>query len=641
MCKWPHQLRTLVQLVLSADQPMFIAWGNARILLYNDAYAQILSARHPDAMGRPFLDVWPEIRAELAPIVAQAFAGQSLNVDDIAVTLHRRGYPEEAHFSFSYTPVRGDDGKVQGLFCACSEITGRIAAQRRMETEATRLRRMFERAPGFICLLRGPTHVVEFVNLQHRKLFESDGWVGKTAREAIPEVAEQGFHDLLDTVFATGERYVGTGEPVRYRPSPDAPEREVIHDFIYEPMRDDCGTVIGIFCEGFDVTETHLAREALRRHAERQDFRLALEERLREQRAPGAIMAAAAEVLGRHLDAGQIAYAEIDLPGAHAIIERDWNDGTMRSNVGVHHLDSFGPAFIADLKRGLTIVIDDVREDIRTNLPEATQTFARAGIRAFLNVPLIKDGALVAVLAVHNGVARPWTADEVSLVEEVAERTWAAVERARAELDRDRAERHRVLLINELNHRVKNTLAIVQAIAAQTFKEAGVPRETLDAFGSRIGALATAHKLLTRSNWTNTPLDALIRQITSVTTKDKARIRMHGPSVSLEPKQAVTLSMALHELATNALKYGALCGDAGHVEISWSVSGDAPPQLDLIWRETGGPPVQPPRKKGFGTRMIKLALAQEFDGEVLVDFRPDGMVCQLKGSLRPLAEGQR
>lgn len=116
-------------------------------------------------------------------------------------------------------------------------------------------------------------------------------------------------------------------------------------------MRDDCGTVIGIFREGFDVTEPHLAREALRRHAERQDFRLALEERLRDQRAPGAIMAAAAEVLGRHLDAGQIAYAEIDLPGAHAIIERDWNDGTTRSNVGVHHLDSFGPAFIADLKR--------------------------------------------------------------------------------------------------------------------------------------------------------------------------------------------------------------------------------------------------------------------------------------------------
>lgn len=142
MCKWPYQLRTLVQLVLSADQPMFIAWGNARILLYNDAYAQILSARHPDAMGRPFLDVWPEIRADLAPIVAQAFAGQSLNVDDITVTLQRRGYPDEAHFSFSYTPVRDDDGKVQGLFCACSEIMGRIAAQRRMETEATRLRRM-------------------------------------------------------------------------------------------------------------------------------------------------------------------------------------------------------------------------------------------------------------------------------------------------------------------------------------------------------------------------------------------------------------------------------------------------------------------------------------------------------------------
>jgi PAS domain S-box-containing protein len=250
-------------------------------------------------------------------------------------------------------------------------------------------------------------------------------------REATPELGDQGFHGLLDHVFATGERYVGSGEAVRYRRSPDGPEVQIIRDFIYEPMVDELGQVIGIFCEGFDVSETYLARETLRAHARRQDFLLALEERLRDLQDPRAAIAASCEALGRQLGAGEVIYAEIDGAVEHAIIDHGWNDGTM-DNAGVHRLDAFG-SFIDDLKRGSKIAIGDVSRDERTNPPEALETFARVSIAAFINVPIVKNGRLVAVLAVHQQAPRNWTEEEVSLTDEVAQRNWAAVERARAE----------------------------------------------------------------------------------------------------------------------------------------------------------------------------------------------------------------
>ena len=105
---WPQPLKTIVGIMLGASQPMFVAWGPERILLYNRAYAEILAGKHPGALGRPFLDVWHEIRADLVPIVDRAFAGEPVQMDDITLLMLRRGYLEEAHFAFSYTPVRSE-----------------------------------------------------------------------------------------------------------------------------------------------------------------------------------------------------------------------------------------------------------------------------------------------------------------------------------------------------------------------------------------------------------------------------------------------------------------------------------------------------------------------------------------------------
>ena len=130
---WPAALKTLVAVMLGARQPMFVAWGPARTMLYNDDYATLCGARHPAALGQPFREVWFDILDDVEPILERAFAGEGTHFDDIPLLMHRNGYPEETHFSFSYTPVRDETGAVAGMFCACTETTGRVMAERAQE----------------------------------------------------------------------------------------------------------------------------------------------------------------------------------------------------------------------------------------------------------------------------------------------------------------------------------------------------------------------------------------------------------------------------------------------------------------------------------------------------------------------------
>jgi PAS domain-containing protein len=136
-------------------------------------------------------------------------------MDDIKLVMERRGYPEETHFAFPYTPVRDEAGEVRGFFCPCVEITDQVLAEQRNAFERERLARMFEQAPGFITILKGPEHVFDFVNATYRRLFGNRDFVGRTARQAFPELAGQGFFELLDQVYTSGERFVARHIPVR------------------------------------------------------------------------------------------------------------------------------------------------------------------------------------------------------------------------------------------------------------------------------------------------------------------------------------------------------------------------------------------------------------------------------------------
>lgn len=199
--------------------------------------------------------------------------------------------------------------------------------------------------------------------------------------------------------------------------------------------------------------------------------------------------------------------------------------------------------------------------------------------------------------------------------------------------ERKRAEERRSLLINELNHRVKNTLATVQSIASQTFRGHDVGRELRAMFEARLVALSNAHNVLTRESWEGAPLAEIVDQaILPFVQKQAPRIHASGPDIRCSTKSALALAMALHELATNASKYGALSGADGEVMVDWSVD-PAAGRFELVWQERGGPPVAQPTRQGFGSRLVGRSLAGELAGDVRLDFRPDGLVCTISAPL--------
>jgi two-component sensor histidine kinase len=176
---------------------------------------------------------------------------------------------------------------------------------------------------------------------------------------------------------------------------------------------------------------------------------------------------------------------------------------------------------------------------------------------------------------------------------------------------------------------VKNTLAMVQSIASQTFRSTGVSAQFPEAFQARLQALAQAHDLLTKGEWRG----ASLREVAEVTlnphTTPAGRVKISGPSIALAPGIAVSLHLALHELATNAAKYGALSVEQGRVNLEWAVTDGMVPALRIEWGESGGPTVVPPQRRGFGSRLIERGLAHEVDGEVDLDFSPKGVVCRV------------
>jgi PAS domain S-box-containing protein len=191
------------------------------------------------------------------------------------------------------------------------------------------------------------------------------------------------------------------------------------------------------------------------------------------------------------------------------------------------------------------------------------------------------------------------------------------------------AQEHQILLIHELNHRVKNTLATVQSVAMQTLRSATNLEQAQEDFEARLIALSRAHDVLTRENWESANLQEVVDEaLAPYRGKQEHRFRVSGGPVRLSPRMALALAMALQELATNAVKYGALSNATGRIEIAWKLDcAGSEPRLHLSWRETGGPKVEAPARRGFGSRLIERSLARDLDGEVRLEFQPAGLVC--------------
>ncbi len=199
--------------------------------------------------------------------------------------------------------------------------------------------------------------------------------------------------------------------------------------------------------------------------------------------------------------------------------------------------------------------------------------------------------------------------------------------------DEKAAEEQQTLLVRELNHRVKNTLALVLSILHQTRRSSTAFDDFVQAFEQRVHALADAHDLLTRTSWTGANLGELVTvALSGQTAADESRVRVEGPPVGVAANTAISLAMALHELTTNAVKHGALSNDTGTVEVHWHEAGDAEGngrRILFSWRERGGPPVRPPQRKGFGSLLLERGVGRDVGGSSSLAFEPEGVTCTI------------
>jgi two-component system CheB/CheR fusion protein len=197
------------------------------------------------------------------------------------------------------------------------------------------------------------------------------------------------------------------------------------------------------------------------------------------------------------------------------------------------------------------------------------------------------------------------------------------------------AEQHQRLLVDELNHRVKNMLTVVISLASQTLRRAGSLDEFSNVFMGRLDALTASYSLLSSANWNEVSLlDVLVEETRPFLARDRRNILFAGPEVRLGPQRALALGMAAHELATNAVKHGALSVPQGTVAISWQIEqGAGTPELVLQWREFGGPAVLPPVRRGFGTMLIEKGFAHELSGSATIQFDAAGVMATLRAPL--------
>ena len=294
-----------------------------------------------------------------------------------------------------------------------------------------------------------------------------------------------------------------------------------------------------------------------------------------------------------------------------AIISKNLESIVTSWNKGAERL--FGYRAEEMIGAPITVLFPEDRQDEEERILERIRRGER--VEHFESTRQRKDGSLVEVSLT------------ISPVKDSRGRIIGASKIARDITNHKQAERLQRLLVHELNHRVKNILATVQAIARQTFSSGQWDNTARETFEARLLALSKAHDLLTRENWGGADLSQVVAEALAPYHRD--RFEIGGPDVRVIPRMALALTLALHELATNAAKYGALSVPTGRIGVLWQARPGDPPHLIFRWQERRGPLVSPPTQKGFGSRLIERSLALELAGEVKITYDPAGVVCEV------------
>jgi PAS domain S-box-containing protein len=262
---WSAALRVTVDTALSSRLPICLFIGPDLIAIFNDAYMPLIGDKK-DSLGEPYRVTYAEAWESLGPIAMKALGGEAVFFEDYPIPLNRFGKLETGYFTFSYSPIRDENGEIIGIIDSVVETTDKVLAEWQARDAHRRLTELFEQAPTFMTLLRGPEHRFEYANPQYRQLVDGRDIIGKTVAEALPEIVEQGFVTLLDHVYSSGQPYTAHGALVDLKTVQTGQLEHRYLDFLYQPIRDAAGEVTGIFVEGADVTERVLAEQQSRVH---------------------------------------------------------------------------------------------------------------------------------------------------------------------------------------------------------------------------------------------------------------------------------------------------------------------------------------------------------------------------------------
>lgn len=421
--QWPQSLKTVTSMMLLSPVPIVLLWGELGIMLYNDAYSIFAAGRHPQLLGSEVRKGWPEVAEFNDQVMRVCLAGGTLAYKDQELTLHRNGRPEQVWMNLDYSPVLDETGNPIGVIAFVVETTERVRAERHLLAEKQRLTQLFEQAPGIMAMLSGPEHRFEMANPAYANLLGNRELIGLTVRDALPEIARQGFIEVLDKVYQSGTAYVGNSVGLDIQRTPGQPEEAYILDFVFQPVIDSKGAASGIFIQGHDVTQ--------RAQAERRTgFLDALGKATAANTDADTILAITTRLLGEHLGVSVCAYADMDPDEDGFTIRGNWAAPGAHGIVGHYNLAAFGQLALSNLHAGLPLILDDNAKQLPAH--EAA-TFIGLDLAATICMPLIKEGKLTALMAIHDRIPRKWRLEEQALLTEVTERSWAHIERVRSE----------------------------------------------------------------------------------------------------------------------------------------------------------------------------------------------------------------
>ena len=264
IASWPGYLRTTISTILRSPVPIVTLWNADGVMIYNDAYSEFAAARHARLLGSRVREGWPEVADFNDNVMKTVLAGGVLSYREQELTLFRNGRPEQVWLDLDYSPVLDDQNRPAGVIAIVIEVTDKVLAQRRMHADREQFGQMFDQSPSFMSMKYGPDHRAEIANPAYYRLMGGREIMGRPVHEAFPELAGQGFRELLDRAYATGEPHYATAASLKVRRAPDGPLEERFVDFVYQPIRDRQGEIIGIFAQGNDVTDRVLAERLAR-----------------------------------------------------------------------------------------------------------------------------------------------------------------------------------------------------------------------------------------------------------------------------------------------------------------------------------------------------------------------------------------